>query len=236
MSGKNKHKNQQTSPADHNTAQKENANRHVYIEPPVQIDIVQDLKKQHETARAEDAASQRKQLFWTKIAAGLIFAYTLISAWQLKVAHDTYIAANRPYVGVNAISTFFFSQNALGESIITKEPRQTTAGMEYRIEVKNFGPIPGNHFRSDQKVLLGGKELVGTKVPDQPSVIFPSESVYLNGDLRDESYHGIMDRTKVLVIEITSEYDGPSGHYEYCEKKQFEPGRATFLNLGMCEQ
>jgi hypothetical protein len=73
-----------------NSAQKETTNRHVYIEPGVQIDIVQDLKNQHKTERDEDKASHKSQIFWTKVTAVLVLIYTLIMGYQLKVAKETF--------------------------------------------------------------------------------------------------------------------------------------------------
>ncbi len=44
-----------------------------------------------------------------------------------------------------------------------------------------------------------------------------------------------MSRMKPLVIKITVEYDGPSGHYKECEKNQFDPDVNGFFNLGSCD-
>src|SRR2546421_63426 len=88
-----------------NPADKETTKRHVYVEPGVQIDVVQDLKHQHETERAEDAAAHKKQLFWTRVAAVLVLIYTVVSGWQgfltrniASTAQDQAAAAQKQFI------------------------------------------------------------------------------------------------------------------------------------------
>src|ERR1700680_3299326 len=54
-------------------------NHHVYLEPGVQIDLVQDLKKTYESGQSNNATHNNKQLFWAKISAGLILGYVLLT-------------------------------------------------------------------------------------------------------------------------------------------------------------
>ena len=78
--------------------QKENTNRHVYIEPGAQIDIVPELKKQHAAEREEDKATHNGQLLWTKVAAGLVFIYTVITGIQACNTREFFQKDQRPYV------------------------------------------------------------------------------------------------------------------------------------------
>jgi hypothetical protein len=87
-------------------------NRHVYVEPGVQIDLVEDLKQKYETAQSANATHSNKILFWTKISAALLFIYaglTLVQSCQaIKSANAAKSAADtakqalhvseRPYI------------------------------------------------------------------------------------------------------------------------------------------
>jgi hypothetical protein len=103
-------KHQHTSSNKPEQSQKENTNRHVYIEPGTQIDFVDALKNQHQTERNEDKSDQDKQRFWTKVGAGLVAAYTLVTIWQacltrsaIKSAHEQFILDERPYVWQSSV-------------------------------------------------------------------------------------------------------------------------------------
>lgn len=66
-------------------------NRHVYIEPGVQIDLVKDLKKTYESSQTDGTAHNKRQLFWTKVSAGLLFIYAGLTSTQAcltKIAVD----------------------------------------------------------------------------------------------------------------------------------------------------
>jgi len=103
------------------------ANRHVYIEPGVQIDLVQDLKQKYETAQSDNAAHSKKILFWTKISAALLFIYaglTLLmyfankkSADAAKNAADT--ANTALHVGERAYISEGFPVLDVGKKTVT---------------------------------------------------------------------------------------------------------------------
>ncbi len=76
-------KNDPPSGKKHTEGEKESTNRHVYVEPGVQIDLVQDLKKTYQSGQADSTTHNNKQLFWTKISAALLFIVALIYSLQL---------------------------------------------------------------------------------------------------------------------------------------------------------
>jgi hypothetical protein len=89
---------------------KETTNRHVYIEPGVQIDLVQDLKEQHEAEQSKADAHNKRQLFWTKVAAFLVLVYAGITGWQACLTREAinnnakqFQIDQRPYVWTNNI-------------------------------------------------------------------------------------------------------------------------------------
>lgn len=87
--------------------EKESTNRHVYIEPGAKIDFVQDLREEYETAQSDDKTHKNRQLFWTKVAAGLLFATAGLTLWQAYSSHRTLNAIQeqfrldqRPYISI----------------------------------------------------------------------------------------------------------------------------------------
>jgi hypothetical protein len=59
--------------------EKENTKRHVYVEPGVQIDFVEDLKREYKTANSQNSTHSERQLQWSKVSTGLIFVYALLT-------------------------------------------------------------------------------------------------------------------------------------------------------------
>ncbi len=106
---------------------KESANRHVYVEPGVQIDLVKDLKEKYETNLTETNTQAQKQLSWAKVSAALLAVYVMATLgiyWANKkaadaakvsadVAHDTLLVANRPWVSAEVFvdGPLQFTQN-----------------------------------------------------------------------------------------------------------------------------
>jgi hypothetical protein len=76
-----KHQNHPTPQPKQPSSEKESTNRHVYIEPGVKMDLVDDLKKQFKAAQDENTAHQNRSLFWTKIAAAVLLIYTFLTGW-----------------------------------------------------------------------------------------------------------------------------------------------------------
>ena len=53
--------------------QKEMDYGHIHVDGGVEVDFVQELRKKHDSERSEDAADRKKQLFWTRATAVLVF-------------------------------------------------------------------------------------------------------------------------------------------------------------------
>jgi hypothetical protein len=75
-------KNNPSSQQKHSEGQEKSTNRHVYVEPGVQIDFVDDLKKKYQSNQGDNATHSNKILFWTKVSAGLLFIYAGLAWWQ----------------------------------------------------------------------------------------------------------------------------------------------------------
>lgn len=151
------------------------------------------------------------------------------------IAQRTFNAANRPYVGVNGASADHFMKNEVGEFVPAPRPSAKTEGLVYAIEIKNFGPVPATNFVDSQRVFFNGVEHPTTiNPPHRPSTIFPGQLVYFRGSISNPEYAEIMSGKIVVMIEIRVEYDGPSGHYKHCDRRQYNPGANGFLGLGVC--
>ena len=204
----------------------------VHIESEVQIDVVKDLKDQHKAERAEDKATSNKQLFWTKVATALIFVYTAFSGWQLKIARDTFNAANRPYVGINGMAVVYTPSVVTNSEQVNEMPNNETVALSFRVEIKNFGPVPAMEETDDWKVFIDGIEQPKTKVADSPRTVFPGQLLYLSGTIGGGDFQAIQSGGKKLVIDVWEDYTGAAGHYKSCEREQYAPNYRAFFNLG----
>ena len=212
---------------------KESTKRRVYIEPGAQIDIAKDLKDQHKAERAEDKTTSNKQLFWTRAATVLIFLYTAFAAWQVKISRDTFNAANRPYVGVSGISIKHLKKDKTGAFQVVDKPDRDTHWLNIVVEIKNFGAVPGTNYKSDWEVFIAGVPGPGMGASDEvPTTIFPGESLFKAAQIGETDYPTVMDGTKPLMLNLSIEYDGPSGHYKQCSKQDFLPMINGFLDRG----
>lgn len=83
---------QQSNPDPNQKGGKEKpSNCHVYIDPGIKIDFVDDLREQYKTSQNDQTIHQNTQLFWTKIAAGLLLVTAIFTGWQgcsTKIAAD----------------------------------------------------------------------------------------------------------------------------------------------------
>lgn len=108
--------------------------------------------------------------------------------------------------------------------------------MAFRVEIKNFGPVPGLKFHTKSRLTLDGIEGKHEEEGDAiPSTIFPGHSIYLSGNIWNaDDYKAIMDNKKLMEIETTIWYDGPPARsYTECEKHWYKPELAAFVELGM---
>ncbi len=82
MNNPRKPQDNRSSDPNKKSGDKEFTNRQVYVEPRVQIDFVKDFREEYKTAQTESASQSDKQLFWTKISAGLLLIYVGLTVWQ----------------------------------------------------------------------------------------------------------------------------------------------------------
>jgi hypothetical protein len=93
---------------DNGHGEKESTKRHVYIEPGAKIDLVEDLKKEYESANTDTSTHNQKQLFWAKITTALIVITAGFTFWQgyltrriANTGEDGLHLQTRPWLGVS---------------------------------------------------------------------------------------------------------------------------------------
>lgn len=148
-------KNDPPSSKKHFQGEEESTKRHVYIEPGVQIDLVQDLKKKYETAQSEGTTHSNKILFWTKISAGLLFVYVGLTLLQAYLSHKSLEAIKeqfqmdqRPHITPISYAIF---------NTVTKKVGPPTIGEPFRItvELKNVGKSTALQVYIHRHLLFG---------------------------------------------------------------------------------
>jgi len=113
--------------------EKETTKRHVYVEPGVQIDLVEDFKKKYEASQSETTPQNKKQLLWTKVSAVLLFIYVGLTLWQARSAQTSLnilIDEQRPHVSMTKLEIM--------DSLINGKPR---TGQEFEIGMAAVLPI-----------------------------------------------------------------------------------------------
>jgi hypothetical protein len=142
-------------------------------------------------------------------------------------------SANRPYIGVNGMNSDYFKIDRGGKQ--QPAPPKDAFGMTYGVQIKNFGPIPGENFLPDWRVFMDGIEMKPT-VPvarRHPYEFFPTQTTEFRSTLAGPQYQDIIHRRKRMAIKVWVIYDG-GGHHETCTDIQYEPGASAFLPLGPC--
>jgi hypothetical protein len=173
-----------------------------------------------------------------------LFVYVSIAAYQgcqmkksVDIAHNTFVAANKPSVGINGIIVAYLETGANGKTVLIDAPNERTTNFDFRVEIKNFGTVPADNFVPSWKVLINGIQQRGGTETSKPATIFPGKSIYLTGQAGTENYQAIMTGQSVLELETTVRYEGPGQNYTYCEKDRFGPKVNAFLGLGaVCTQ
>ncbi len=198
---------------------------------------------------ADDQEYRKKQLnlsWWLNLISGVgggiaflallaLVANAILIHQQNKISEASSDLAYRPYVGTDGISLTYAWSDAKGATQVSVVRVPQAKVILFNANVKNFGPVPGTHYVGKWRVFLGGTELPANKVLDAPLTIFPSQTMHFEGRIGSPYYSSIISGETQLVIEITVEYDGPSGHYKECDKQQFAPNNNAFMNLGACD-
>jgi hypothetical protein len=177
------------------------------------------------------------------MSAILLFIYAALTFWQgcltreiAKLTQRTYDTSQRPYIGISEINKFYIYIDKSGVQRISQEQIKEATGFDFRAVIKNFGPVPGTNFKPTWRQFINDVELKSAlgSTNALPS-LYPSDQVYFEGAIRGDQFKSIMDKTSIFDLEVTIEYDGPTGHYPTeCGKHRFVPELNAFANLGKC--
>jgi hypothetical protein len=219
---------------------KETTNRHVYIEPGVQIDFVQDLREQYETAQGDDNTHKAAQLLWTKIASGLILLTVAFSASQIWQTRSNFRKDQRPYVWV--------LDYILPGNIRIAENQK----LYVSIAIVNYGKSPALHVRIARKIFVGqdsiqqasrwfdgfkdgttkyieGEGLIPPGIPQDPSKAFGYETAFSDDPLTRDNLNYISTTEKSFAVVFRFAYeDSFGGNFwsEACYQRQLNGAMA----------
>lgn len=160
-------------------------------------------------------------LVMTSVIATIYFFQLLAMRQTVANIQDNFNAANRPFVGVNGIG------------VVDTATKDAPGNLIFRVEVKNFGPVSADNYRGESRVWLNGQEVSGgLTVREGPITLFPGKALTRNAIAGTSNYEAIKSGRLKVVLEIKVDYDGPSKHYTYCERFEYNPAIVGFSNLG----
>lgn len=166
---------------------KESDDRHVHVEPGVEIDFVRDVKDRYEAVQKDGAASTKKQLYWTKIGAVLLLATAVFTFWQgysaresvnaslesLKTARKQFELDQRPLV-TDSCCVF------AGPTGTPQVPTKIGQHFEVNVEFRNIGKTPAFNLIIHLHLLFGNAVVTEMRA-DQPDTQ-KSETILPPGD------------------------------------------------------
>jgi hypothetical protein len=195
------------------------------------VNVAQDTRDDNNISGSDTLIQMKAQSMAMRKSAEAMSAFAEASRKSADVARKSYIAGDRPFIGVSTIECKYFSRDASGARNIT--PQESAQEMDFTAWVKNFGPIPGTKFTAEWKAFMNGREVRGKEaVPFHPSILMPTQSVGLSGSMGPNSYRAAIRGKAIVTLEITVQYSGPSGDYKECTKQQYSESVNGFYDLG----
>ena len=200
------------------------------ISGKVEISRSPSLEQQHTTERGEDTASHKKNYAVAALTLFFVIVYAGLTSWMAietrqiaSVSEKTFSVIYRPYIGMNQITT--------GAMKNQERPKEPPIGMYFQTEVKNFGAVPGADFVTDLRAFVNGQEVISHKIPDQPGVLFPGQTVHLEARVSNPEYEDIMFNRRTLSFKLTVRYSDPGHEYQYYDEEQYVPELNSFVIL-----
>jgi hypothetical protein len=155
-------------------------------------------------------------------------------AWkQWNIMDKTFVAQNKPTVGINTIQTIYSGRDDKGNIISGMAPTKQMERFVFFAEIKNFGQTSAEGFEPSWALLLNGRDITKIKADiGHDSIIFPGRSMTVFGFVGPPDYLAVVSGQVILELEITVKYKGPDSNYTYCEKGRFQPEVGTFIMTG----
>jgi hypothetical protein len=212
------------------------------------IDKINSLIDAYKSSHADKPQDDNKNLFWNRITAcgtvvaafgALVYAGIAYSQWQKmaeanKISTAAFVNVNRPFVGADGIDEKYWrtDPNRTDGKLVTTNDRFTAVQMDIDAYVKNFGPVAGTNFTARWEIFVDKKKIEASGFPDAPDSIFPGQSRHLHGTIGSPIYTDVINGNKVVEVEISFAYTGPSSDYRECRRFRFEPNANAFISLG----
>ena len=154
---------------------------------------------------------------------------------QVTDTHDLAIAANtqaeaaKRMAGV-AQRTFSAARPFLYITAVRLIPNQDKSAW-FEVIMANGSDIPVSNFIGDCDIFVDGKAMEERALPSK-SISFGGHATpkLCSGSAPNE----ILDK-RDLVIYAHGTYDGPAGHYNFCDKEQYSKDAGQFFDLGTCD-
>lgn len=222
-----------------------NPGGNTHVRGNVEVDFPPSLKEQHNREQEKHNSREKVRQIVEALTLIGVFAAAGFSYWQghqskrlADVASNTYITANRPYVGISEVQKTpevppEFAQAEPKIQLLNADALLITA------LIKNFGNIPAEKFSAGGRLFLNHIEIPRIRIPDKPQTLYPSEAVSLSGIIRGKAnVRDVLTGNQPLEMEVTIIYSGPGPGQDYrqCEKLQYNPSAQNFTRQGpLCE-
>ena len=216
-----------------------NISGNIHVTGEIETHVPPKLAEERNTSEKKKDTRDSRRFIVECVTVVLIAIYASLTALLgcqthklVKTAQDTYNATDRPYIGAAPLPVEFFRIDESGKVIIIQRPESGVTGMAFGIGIKNYGSVPGEDVVADMDARLNGEKVPGIKVPANATELFPSELVAFPGRITGKYYQSIVNETGILQINLSVDYAYAGKTYHYCEREQYAPGAAGFMNLG----
>jgi len=136
------------------------------------------------------------------------------------IAHETYLASVRPYLGVG-----------IGDIISDKVGKL----LKFDVVVKNAGSIPATGVDFSVHPFLNGRYIEFPKGPDQPTAILPGLSLRTPVSIPNQPipfYDAITSGRTEFELHISVIYHWPGHHASFCQIERYDPNFGHFMDIG----
>jgi hypothetical protein len=178
--------------------------------------------------------SNRIVAIFTIVIALTSIGYAVFAYKQWGIMRETFIAANKPSVGVSGFVLVHEGVDQSGKRFNSSTRTDSTVQLQISVEIKNFGPVAAEDFISQWKVFIDGREETNVTPSTPPRTIFPGQVIVHTGVIGSRDYPDIMSGAKTLELRITVRYGGANQRYAYCETNQYFHQIGTFVTTGSC--
>jgi hypothetical protein len=219
-----------------------NSGGNTHVRGEVEVSLAPYLIEKYDATQKKNKSRENTKRTIEIVTLLGVFAAAGFSGWQghltskiVKISQKTFDTSQRPYIGASAIDTRYLSKDSKGVIKLSQEPIKDPLGIDVRVEIKNFGPVPGSDFDAHWRWFFDDKEVFDKgRLPSTPSTLYPGQPTYLTGQVLNPEFGMLSRGTSKLVVEVTVNYDGPNGHFYECSRHQYSADINGFFGLGKC--